>query len=79
MHTYDYKTNGVKRSVSDMESEERAISKDYLSGNTVITDTIARFHLEESRDHMCDVLDSFWQRMRENGYILIPILDPKPE
>lgn len=62
-----------------MGSEERVLPESFLSGNAIITDAIARFHMEESRDHMCDVLDSFWQRMYEDGYIMIPILDPEPE
>ena len=62
-----------------MISEERVLPEDFLSGNIIIADAIARFHLEESRDRMSDVLDSFWQRMGENGYIMIPVLDPKPE
>ena len=47
---------------------------DFLTGNVLIEEAVARYCLDSSGENLAGVLDAILRRMRSNGHFLIPVV-----
>ena len=51
--------------------------EDYLSGNVVIEEAVARYHRDSTKENLIRVLDAVLIRMKADGHFLIPVILPE--
>ena len=54
-----------------------AFPDDYLSGNVLIEEAIARYYQNSDRENLIGVLDAILKRMQADGQLMIPVIPPQ--